>query len=67
MPDIKPKLNKWNEVIYESVQITCTECGKVDYLSGLSVKFHVEHNKPLPTLCSDCNVKRFVAEHEKKY
>jgi hypothetical protein len=67
MTEIKRKLNQWNEVIYESVQIMCSVCGRVDYLSGISVKWHVEHHLSIPTLCSDCNVKRFVEAHHKKY
>jgi len=61
------KINEYGEKYYAARLIVCQSCGVNTYLSGMTIKYHAEHNIPLEHLCTDCTLKKYIAQHEKKY
>jgi hypothetical protein len=64
---IKVRKTEWGELIFESQQIVCAQCGKISYVSGIAIRYAVEHGKPIPEVCPDCKVRQFNIDHQKKY
>jgi hypothetical protein len=67
MPEYEIKVNQYGERYYASRLIVCQACGVNTYLSGMTIKYHAEHNLPLENLCTTCALKKYVEDHRPKY